>query len=533
MSRKALTIAKYLIKNDFINPTIRSRGGYVAIAFMTALALLFVLLAVTTPHQRPHSTSPLIYELTSRLGLSKEVITDSLSAVLTFITTYLIFLSRSRYLVIKEELYELILSQPVSITDVVLARLVYDSVFPLLTMTPFIIVITLLITAGSLGSFKAFLLIPAIALAMVLTSVAADLGRSLLSVVSGRVIKLCRVVATAYLITGATHSLIIRYVSPILSIPLRPVAASLTYPLARSSTLTDALLALIGSLAMALAFSVITIDLSSYLSTEDFRPLSHLLREGGGRGRSLVPTEVRGAWGAVKAYVLGTSVLSTKHLRSYVALVVTVAVTSLGIRYFLTNVIYLRRVLSVAPFVTTVMIPILVSIITSSIVSWVLANDLLAYWVYRVYAIRMYEVAKALMIKYSVYLTEALLVISVVDAVLTWRINYLLMPLASLPLTTVASFLTLLTTTYIASKRRVVKQAPARGNVLEELALLAVELIVVTALVLAKVGYDLIASVSTLATLTYVLTSVAVASLLYVVLPKILSRAMERYDTLT
>ncbi len=58
-----------------------------------------------------------------------------------------------------------------------------------------------------------------------------------------------------------------------------------------------------------------------------------------------------------------------------------------------------------------------------------------------VYICRMYEVAKALMIKYATYLLEALFVVAVIDSVLSSNLTYLLLPLASLSTVVLASFI--------------------------------------------------------------------------------------------
>ncbi len=537
MSRRALTIAKYLIKNDFINPVIKSRGGLLTIVFMACFIVVIAIVgatSVTHPHKHLSGSGRVLplYLFLARYGLTKEVITDLLSTLLIIATTYALFLGRSKSLIIKEEIYELIMSQPISIDDVLIARVIYDAAFPITSLAPFLLFIVL-ITAGTVGILKSVLIIPSSVILLLYITVITDLGRAFRVVASNSLIKVCRVVTITYLVIGLTHSLMIKGISLILTTPLRPLAASLTYPLARSSTLLDTSLAIAGSSTLITAYVLLMLLLSNYLSTEDFKPLEQLLKEGVRRGRSLVGTEVKGAGGAVKAYLLGTSILNLSHVRNYLILVSAAAGFSVVIKYLIYEVLRINWLLKAVPYLTTFAIPLVVGIMTSSIVSEILANDLLAYWIYRVYAGRMYEVAKALMIKYATYLLEALLIIAVIDSVLSSNLMYLLLPLASLSTVAFASFTILVAIAYIASKRRAIKEAPIKGHILEELAILIVELIIIASLVITELIFDSIALLSTLLMITYVISSIAVASVLHFLLAKVLSKVMETYDVIT
>ena len=138
------------------------------------------------------------------------------------------------------------------------------------------------------------------------------------------------------------------------------------------------------------------------------------------------------------------------------------------------------------------------------------------------------------MLKYLVYLSEALLLMSVVDAVLTQNCLYPLFPLTVLSSMTIASFLVLATLTYFASKKRVVKYTETRMTMLEETASSVVTVVLMVFILLSKAGYVVMLSINFPLTiiLAAVLSSMALAAVLLVALSKVLAKLMEACDVL-
>lgn len=84
-------------------------------------------------------------------------------------------------------------------------------------------------------------------------------------------------------------------------------------------------------------------------------------------------------------------------------------------------------------FTSIFLTPFILSIVASGIVNMLLANDLAYLWIHKVYAIDTRPLAEALIIKYTVSLTEALLVVTIVDTVLSDNLASLLLPVVALP----------------------------------------------------------------------------------------------------
>ncbi|ABL78860.1 hypothetical protein [Thermofilum pendens] len=541
---KALALFKYLVKNDVVNPLLKPfrRRMWVLkllLAVLIALLVALVLLPKVGAPQKTGETSGAgqIRGFLRSLGLDKEKLIDILSALtLLYPLASIAFMRplapgrRDAVLIVREAEYELVLSQPVGMDTYIAGHALFDvaaSALPIISLAG---LIPLALDVSG-GSAKAFLLpLSALLQVLFLSYLRLSVGVLRKALSSKGWTLPARSIAAAYAVGGVAHSLVEGRVSPLLSLPLRPVWECVIYPFTRAETVADLLLALAETALVTLLLFAAAVRLSVYVSPEDVLPLEYLFREassrkGIARGPSL---DFSSPESAVKSFVLRRSLLSPGHLKGFsVLLAASVAVALVAVR--LLGPLKGEALMLVPVFlVYMAMIPLF------GFLSQKLAEDVQAYWVYRVYSASMEHVAGALLVKYAVHMAEGALVVSAVHAVLAWSPLPLLLPLVAAPGFVVTGFLSLASTLYFASKRKVVRYSYGGTTVLEGLASGAVMVITIVFLILLELAFYLFTSLNAWSWASVLsAASVATSALLYALLKRALSEMAEEYDVAT
>ncbi len=531
--REQLIVMKYSLKNTVINPTIKYRSGLIVLAFTAFSFALFLAILVThTSGGTGPSVNHDLRVFLATYGLNRFVVTDILSSALTAITL-LAFALTPPNVPVREAEYELILAQPVSIEDFLmgkaLAGLAQQFVFPMY-------ILSMLIIASFLAPSPEKALVGTASLLTALTYLTVlDLTTNVVSLATSKhgFRGWLRAACLAYLIAGLTHSALLKRPSPLLAVPLKPLAASITYSFAVTPGAGEALAWLaLSAVIVAAVFSLIPL-LSGVVGVEDLKPLTppSTVKGGGGasRGRVLVSLNLGSPGKAVASVIYFSTFLSTNHLTGLLAVLTLPTLACLGVKYFLPS-----WVAGLTGFTINFLVPLLTAMMLTALLNSVLANDLMTYWIYRVYLTRMEPVASALLLKVLTYTMEAVAVMATSITALTLKpLNLLLIPL-TLPAAVLASFASLALVTYFASKRKVVKQAPSGMYVIESTPVFLIEFFFITALLSASAVTQVLAGIGAASTLLIAAaTSLTIGAVLTPPLTKALAKLMERYDILT
>ncbi len=390
----------------------------------------------------------------------------------------------------EEAEYEVLLAQPLTMRDYILGRKLFETVQALGLLVFFLPYSTFAyeLSGGSLA--KALLFPAALLLLQVYASaVLALIDLALIALPQRR--GAIRGLALAYLLASILHSAATGGVSPLLTLPSRIAAEPLVYCATISEPVSAVAARLAGSCAVVGAAYALLAKFSNRLHPENVRPLSAIMRE-----------QVKRAWSLVKGlYSPSPSLAALKHslllsvanLRHALLALSGVGAAAI-IGYFVVELLVKRLGISLSGFETSFLAPFVVAEICSVAVASSLVNDLPAIWVYRVYAPSLAPFIRGLLLKYSLYMFEALLALSAFDYMVASQPLNLLYPVSALPVLALSSSLLLLAVSLVASKRRVVKRAPTGLYVLEDLAMLAVFIPVMLAVMFSNAGFKLLAS---------------------------------------
>ena len=541
--RKSFTIAKYLLKEYTINPLLKKHrkiflGVVIAVVLLvTSLAIAASLLA--SPQQEKNNTTSTsqsiandVRSLIRSAGLNKDRIIDIISSILMF---YLIAgIVRGGKIVVSGAAYELILSQPISIDTYIMGDTLYKVVLGLM-ITPFYFSFVPSALALNGNDSKA-LLIP-FSLFIVFFLFGEISGKTTTTISKFLEdqgwARPAKIILITYLVVGTAHSAIIRYPSPLLSTPLRSLSELLVYPFTISETINDIIVSLLKSILIIAVFFTLFLLTAKYITPEDIAPLTEITKKKTikriQRKRS---TSFRFNPGSIAAreYILRSSIMRMGHVLSIGALITIAAVAAYITRHVI--LIIYGHVGIESSYITSIFAPLVIIMASNAFINMLLASDMTGYWIYRVYLVRMDSVASSLMLKYLIYLSEALFIISVIDMVLSHNYLFLLFPLIALPSMTVAAFLALAILVYFASKRRIVKYRETNMTILEETASWIIMGLLIASVLVSKTGYTALLSVhpSPIAVLSIALSSTLLSALLFIALSRILAKIMEKYD---
>jgi len=538
---RSLTVAKYLLKNYVINPFIKRFktvvlgavvigiivGGLVAVAI--ALSPGEPEAQVNQAEESEPSFGRSLREALLRAGLDKRDLIAGVSAMLALTFLLMVTLGKAAIRVMEEAEYELLLAQPLDMGTYVLGRELAEFAQVSLMGLPYLSFVPLAYELNGGNMSKAALFPLALLTVMAFLSVLSTLINVVKIMARGRE-RLLRLAVLAYFSAGAAHSLLSWGVSPMLSLPFRPMAEALVYCVTISESVSHVLARWGLSVAIILGLEAVVIRLADRTSPEHVRPVSELVRESWAKAaRREISLYSPDPGAALFRFAFSIEVLSLRHLRNLAA----VAVTSGVIGFILLRVgpkFGLEP--SAASFAVSFMVPLIVGEMAMIIVGAVMARDLAAMWVFRVYALELRPLASGLILKYATYLSEAFLAIGIFDAVLLGQPQALLLPVVVLPITMFMVLLLLVTTCYLASKRRVVRQMPTGLYMFEDVALLVISILVMPAYMLATLLFTevLLPRLTFQATLLTLAASALLSWALHEASKRILAEAMRIWD---
>ena len=463
--RIVLHVAWYLVKNRAINPFLKKRSGQILLVLIVAIFLinsLQYLIGAAPSRTVLDAVRPYLHGL----GLDHSSIAVLISGFLTIYTIYTLIKGKPIYL--REEEYEVLLSQPIGLDEFMLANIISILVSPLILAPAFFglalfgMVFTGDPVRGILVMLGGLILLSGTIMIEILFKLAVRKTGHKLPLI---------ILFIALLAAGITHSLIAGTYSLILGIPYMPIAASLVYPFSKSVSLAGAIAVLFLGYVEIGGLSLITSVLSRRIDIEDLSPRSPVnikLVEGG------VPRIKYGSpRNILYSYLFTSRVLSSKHLLGLMILLFVAGLAGLVARR-LTGIPGGASIVFIEIF-----IPMMIGMALYTLSSHVLAMDLRCYWLYRTYVIDMAPVAGAIISKLAVNSVEAAAIMLLGLSLYMNKIHLLLMIPYYLPAGIAGSALQLITLSYLASKRQVIRETTAGIYSVEGLTAVLLEIIAI------------------------------------------------------
>jgi len=523
-----------------INPLIKQKSGIFYLIFMAAcLGIVLLTIEGATKSEGKEGITLALRLFFLSHGLNRVLLSEIVSSTLMALTLLMLILIPPSFPVGEAE-YELVLSQPVEIRDFVLGK-EFLKVFQQFGLLPYLFSVLILALMLAPNLSKALLLLlSVIMLSIYFASLDTSVNLVELVLEKRNLRKFLRTACLAYLMLGLAHTALIRHPSPLLAAPLDPLGRALIYPLS-TFTGTREVLKYIGLSAIpSLVAFLLTYALAGNVEIEDIRPLKLLKgavkrRESTERrnisekrGKLLREMDLSSPEKSVMSVIYYSEVFDSRHLKLFAGSLAFSVAICLLVSHFLSS-----WVCSVLGFTINTMIPLMTALILTSALNLILVRDLMAYWIYRVYLIRMRPVARALLLKIFTYAMEATTVMGAAIAALTGDpSNLLMIPLIS-TFAVLVSFLSLAILSYFASKRKIIRQAPYGMYTLESSIALIVEMLFIGALIGVPLLTRLLLRESVMIALTSVILAVALAVILFTALERALGRIMEKYDIVT
>ena len=560
----SLVIAKYLLKNYVLNPFLKKFKTAVlsVIVFAVIIGLVVIMIMSLSPGEVaetpevnvsgavPWGNESLVNQTLIRgagpaeeseesaasnlraalrsIGLTKHLVIDLASAVLTAALVVDLLRGNPAITAMEEAEYEVLLSQPIDMRTYMVGRSIYQATMLSLFSVFYLGMIPLVYELS--GSSTKALLFPIALMSMyVYLSAIFALSSAVKIYFKNDRLKVMIPVA-ACLGVGAAHSLYTSSLLPIITMPFRPAVEPLVYCATLSETPLDLALALVKEAVVILVIYASVVKLADRIYPENIKPVSVVLKEKqkskGVRLGLYSPDPGK----AIFNYVYAADVLTKTHARNISLILALTAAITLLVKHVV--IPRLGTPADILSFLSSMFIPLFVAEMISFLSASIMAKDFLAMWVYRVYGDDLTPLAKSLLLKYATYLTEALLVLSLFNALITDKYALLLFPIFSLPLNVPLSSLVLLVVVYLASKRRIVKQAPTGLYVFEDLTLLVVSALLIPSLIISdfifKLAVDYLVAPVNAALVTCI--SLIAAWLIYRVFSPLIAEFMVRRD---
>ena len=560
----SLVIAKYLLKNYVLNPFLKKFKTAVlsVIVFAVIIGLVVIMIMSLSPGEVaetpevnvsgavPWGNESLVNQTLIRgagpaeeseesaasnlraalrsIGLTKHLVIDLASAVLTAVLVVDLLRGNPAITVMEEAEYEVLLSQPIDMRTYMVGRSIYQATMLSLFSVFYLGMIPLVYELS--GSSTKALLFPIALMSMyVYLSAIFALSSAVKIYFKNDRLKVMIPVA-ACLGVGAAHSLYTSSLLPIITMPFRPAVEPLVYCATLSETPLDLALALVKEAVVILVIYASVVKLADRIYPENIKPVSVVLKEKqkskGVRLGLYSPDPGK----AIFNYVYAADVLTKTHARNISLILALTAAITLLVKHVV--IPRLGTPADILSFLSLMFIPLFVAEMISFLSASIMAKDFLAMWVYRVYGDDLTPLAKSLLLKYATYLTEALLVLSLFNALITDKYALLLFPIFSLPPNVLLSSLVLLVVVYLASKRRIVKQAPTGLYVFEDLTLLVVSALLIPSLIISdfifKLAVDYLVAPVNAALVTCI--SLIAAWLIYRVFSPLIAEFMVRRD---
>ncbi len=526
-----LRIAFMLVKNYVVNPFIH-RYRYMLLGLIVLLGLASISIFYA-PTEKQEAIVYGVKTLLRDLGLSHNIIVDLLSSATILAIVYMVFRGGLFIVVAEEAEYELLLTQPISIRtyfagktlSIILQYLSYSVLY--VTVIPIVLLFTHDIVKAIMTPLILSLILSIFPLSRLLVDILRIVVRS-----NARSHRIVDAIIISYVVVGLLHSAIAKNISPILSLPLKPVFEAIYHSFTTKPVVV--MLQYVSLTILELFLIALTITLiSSKLTPEHIKPLYLVARE-----RLLwtmrPQTRIKFKHGSLRnnvyKIVVGLTHLSGMHILLYAITLTAAVITAealkvIAYRYFTPLVLDM-----IAVFLT----PFLLSIAASGLVNMMLGNDLAYLWVHRVYVIDSKPLAEALVIKYVLSLTEALLVVGVVNWILSNNFYLVLTPIIALPLTIITAPIVLFIVLRFASRRKVIKQAVVGLYVVEDLVLMLLWSIIVMFFLAVTVVYNYVVRFMTVySAITLVIVSIASSIIVGLASTRLLSRYIARIDVVS
>ncbi|MEZ0345596.1 MAG: hypothetical protein ABWK01_03515 [Infirmifilum sp.] len=442
----SIIIAKYLVMNS-LNPLLRRLAGRIAI--FSLLSLLVFLLAIPLLTPKNSASYP---EWVLTLKLSRSYLTDVTSATLTL--TFLLTLVRGRREIAasEEAEHELLLALPVTMSDYLLGKTLYFALQTLFYTIPLVFMaVPLLYSMVGFDVIRPIFLIISLVLAAVYSETVIMLA-TLLRITSTRQ-GLPELAGYSYLATSLLHSAIIRQVSPLLVWPAVPAVKPIIDVFSRHVSPQE-----LGLEALLLAGSVILLVVIFYvfsgrIHAEYVRPLHEILRDIGAKRRKPLSLKDLSPGDAVRKVVVSLSVGSRNHL----------ILVILGFTLAASVAAVLRHLGLQIDALTLSSFGVVFLASEATIASaFTVQRDLSHLWLYKTTPASLKPLTRALLLKTTIYLTEAFMVVSIFRAFYSLDPVWLLVPISSLPVILFTALAILAFLVRIASSRRLVRYS-SRG----------------------------------------------------------------------
>ncbi len=319
MAITALRIAFTLTKNYVVNPFIH-RYRYMLIGLVVLLGLASISIFYA-PVEKQEAIVYGVKILLRDLGLSHNTIVDLLSSATMLAIIYMVFRGGLFIVVAEEAEYELLLTQPISIKtyftgktlSIILQYLSYSILY--VTVIPIVLLFTHDVVKAIIAPLILSLILSIFPLSRLLVDILRITAKN--NVKSHRIVD---VVIISYVVTGLLHSAINQNISPILSLPLRPVFEAIYY-----SFTTEPVVIVLHYVSLTVLelflIALAIIFASSKLTPEYIKPLYLVTRERllwSIRSQSRIKFKHGSLRGNVYRIVVGLTHLSSMHILLYI-----------------------------------------------------------------------------------------------------------------------------------------------------------------------------------------------------------------------
>jgi len=449
---KAAVIAKLLVKEQ-AGPLLRSRAGKILILVMLFVAAFNVWIAVAV--EKPAETG--LRGFLHRLGVYAWNAPVILGTLLSL--AYYMYLLRGRVGVLMSDAeYELLLAQPVTIGEYLVAKMLADNLLFAASMI-FVYVFLLDVFPGA----KPFLL----ALSMV-ALVASFISlyyfsTILLARTRGKVVYI-RLACASYLALATLHSILSHGLSALYAAPLYLPLWATAYSISISGDRAAVAGVATISILLAAALALVSARISRGLYPEDLRPP----RIGGEvKASQLIP---HGRRNAIRHVVLWRA---AKGRGNRVFLVALLAAPLIG------RLLYLAHSLGLEvnfPVIVYMVAPLAAAETVMLVVQASLGGEMAQLWIYRVYLGDMTLLSPYLLAKYTMYFEEVYAASAAFLAAYT--LDPLLLGIAAtgLPAALLLAYASLRLTAWLSSRRRIVRETPKGLYVVDNMVVLPVYL---------------------------------------------------------
>ena len=492
--KKTLIVFWYLLKNYILNSIFR-KHRFISLFFIGVIVFIAVVVAITggsfnrDRSEHNYTSASALRRLLKSYGVDKYVIIDLLSTLtLTYFALCLIFEFRLRIIVMSEAEYEVLLSQPIDMSTYILAKR-FSDLIQIAWMSIFMAGFIPYSIQLSGGNYSKPLLIPVSLMLLFIVLGSLSMTLSILAYVIREKLRYVKLILILYMASGLLHSLYIGWISPILSAPLKPAFEAIIYCLTITEDVGDVLLAYVKVLVIIVLLNILIVKASNYIHPELIQPITVGMAERRKRVRESVEMRYLGPADRV---VFNYVCLAKVAGRGNITFVFVSTALAFIAGYVLANCVPDPEFLV---FVSSVLTPMIVSQVIEALVNASLALDLPSMWIYRVYMLSIKPFISSLVLRYSAYISEGLLILAVFNFSLTRNPAHLLLPLTVLPSTVIVSYVILLVAIYFASRRKVVKKAPTGLYVTEGIVVSILLIVFMPAFLIADLVYKLLLNI--------------------------------------